>query len=173
MTPRSRLRRSGGFDEEDLRRRFSRLSQALDERSRRLVLAAEARALGRGGLATVHRATGVARSTLSRGLRELEGEVPRDAWRVRLYGGGRKRLVQKDPTLLPDLIAALGPRPVRGASRLRSRGGKSVRQLAEELTARGHAASYPVIAELLKEAGLNRAPPRRRRRGRRRGPGRS
>lgn len=160
------MRRSGRSNrhanEEPLRRKFARLTETLDERSRRLVVAAEARALGHGGIAKVQRASGVARSTISRGIRELEGASPRDAWRTRRYGGGRKRLVERDPTLLPDLVSAVGPRRTSGHPRSRPSAHKSVRALASELEMRGHRVSYPVVAKLLKEIGLNR--PRRRRR---------
>ena len=133
-----------------LQRRFSRLNQTLDERSRRLVLASEARALGRGGIEAVHRASGAARTTIARGIQELAGSSPRNAWRVRRYGGGRKKLVEMDPTLLPDLMTVVGPGVARGLQT------KSVRTLARELASRGHRVSYPVVSELLKEAGLNR-----------------
>jgi len=82
---------------------------ALDERSRRLVFAAEARALGRGGIAKVHRATGIARSTIWRGIAELHAPGPKESTRIRRPGGGRKRLIETDPTLLGDLEALVDP----------------------------------------------------------------
>ncbi|MDE1836896.1 MAG: methyltransferase domain-containing protein [Euryarchaeota archaeon] len=149
LTPVKRTGRRA-VDVATLGKMFSHISVSLDERSRRLVLASEARALGRGGIEQVHKASGAARSTISRGIREIEGALPRDAWRVRRYGGGRKKLVEKDPTLLADLVTALGPGVARGSQT------KSVRALARELASRGHQVSYPVVAEILKEAGLNR-----------------
>jgi hypothetical protein len=125
----------------------------LDERSRRLVFAAEAQALGRGGIAKVHQATGAARSTIARGVTELD--APADPSRIRRPGGGRKRLVDTDPSLLPDLEALVDPEargdpmsPLRWTS-------KSVRTLAAELGAQGHTVSYPVVAELLAESGYS------------------
>jgi hypothetical protein len=143
-------------DVEVLRRRLSHLNVALDERSRRLALAAEARALGFGGVERVHRATGMARSTVARGIRELEGAAPADAWRVRRYGGGRKGLVEQDPTLLPDLMMLFSPGITQGVVARRGESPRSVRSLARGLALRGHRISYPVVAKLLREAGLNR-----------------
>ena len=76
----------------------------LDERGRRLVAAAEAFAVGYGGIAAVAMATGIAPSTIGRGLKELAWEEPSE--RVRRPGAGRKTTVSKDPTLLRDLESA-------------------------------------------------------------------
>ena len=71
--------------------------------------AAEAKSAGRGGVAAVARITGIARSTIIRGLAEITaGSVDNPAAavpaaRVRRAGGGRKKLTQTDPTLLADL----------------------------------------------------------------------
>ncbi|MBI4394340.1 MAG: ISAzo13 family transposase [Euryarchaeota archaeon] len=142
------------MDAQALKRKLAALGPALDERSRRLVFAAEAQALGRGGIASVHRATGTARSTIERGIKELESS-PKDTSRIRRPGGGRKRLVEKDPRLQPDLERLVEPStrgdpesPVRWTL-------KSVRTLAEELQKQGHKVSYPVVAELLAEAGYS------------------
>ena len=85
------------------------LASVLNERSRRLWAATEARALGHGGIAVVERATGISRSTIQRGLRELESGEVLDPDRVRRPGGGRKRAVDKDETLLSDLDALVEP----------------------------------------------------------------
>ncbi|MGH2728473.1 MAG: ISAzo13 family transposase [Actinomycetota bacterium] len=142
-------------DARALKRKLAALGSALDERSRRLVFAAEAHALGRGGIAMVHRATGTARSTIERGIKELGKPPPKDPSRIRRPGGGRKRLVEKDPTLRSDLEALVAPgargdpmSPLRWTS-------KSVRTLASELQRMGHTVSYPVVAGLLAEAGYS------------------
>lgn len=94
------------MDTETLKTKFEALSPVLNERSRRLWAATEAKALGHGGIALVERATGVSRSTIVRGLRELEcGEAAVRPDRIRRPGGGRKRAVHKDATLLADLEA--------------------------------------------------------------------
>src|SRR3982751_1292006 len=93
---------------ETVRRKFQALRPFLDERARRVWAAAEAGALGRGGVVLVARATGLARSTLYEGqrdLREQTAAAPAARRRVRRPGGGDKPLTAKDPTLLADLEA--------------------------------------------------------------------
>ena len=86
--------RAGGIDIEVIRARFLALSAHLDERGRRLLAASEARAAGYGGIAAVSRATGLAASTIGRGLKDLsDGLPPR---RVRRPGGGGKPAVERD-----------------------------------------------------------------------------
>src|SRR5215207_7385125 len=97
------------IDIEAIRARFSQLSAHLDERGRRLLAASEARAAGYGGIAAVSRATGLAVSTIGRGLKELATAARLDADRVRRPGGGRKPLVATDTALLDDLLALVAP----------------------------------------------------------------
>ena len=79
------------------------LNKVLDERSRRLLVAAESKAWGRGGVSAVSRATGVSRQVIRRGLAELQQPVVPPAGRIRRPGGGRKKAVQKDPALPAEL----------------------------------------------------------------------
>src|SRR5688572_11144173 len=90
-------------EDERMRQRLTAVLPHLNERQRRLLLAAEAQTLGRGGLTRVARATGVSRPTISRGLADLAQPSPSD--RVRRIGGGRKRRRDTDPTLVADLDA--------------------------------------------------------------------
>ena len=134
-----------------VRRRFTVLEQVLDEKSRRLLVAAESKALGRGGISAVSRATGVSRQVIRQGLRELEQSPTPPAGRIRRPGGGRKKAKQKDPTLVADLEKLVEP-TTRGDPESCLRWTcKSVRKLAEELERMGHEVSYPVVAELLHE----------------------
>src|SRR5215470_18076144 len=82
------------IDVEPIRERFSTVAPFLDERSRRLVAAAEAFAAGYGGIAAVAMATGLAPSTIGRGLKELAQDEPSE--RVRRPGAGRKPAIVKD-----------------------------------------------------------------------------
>ena len=92
------------IDEITIRRHYDLLRPSLDERGRRLFAASQVRALGYGGLAAVARATGIAPSTIGRGLKELDqGDVA--SGRLRRAGGGRKRLTDIDATLESDLLA--------------------------------------------------------------------
>src|SRR4051812_2615642 len=90
------------IDERAIRERYEAIRDQLDERGRRLFAAAEAWSVGRGGVMAVCRATGLARSTIERGLEDLDQPAP-PAGRVRRAGSGRRRLTAKDPTLLEDL----------------------------------------------------------------------
>jgi hypothetical protein len=130
----------------------------LNEWQRRLVLAAEARALGRGGVVRVARAAGVSRPTIHQGLREL-AQPPGTAERVRRPGGGRKALVERDPALLADLEALVDP-DTRGdpMSPLRWTC-KSTSQCATALASRGHPVGRRTVAKLLDQAGYSRQAP--------------
>src|SRR5260370_26685067 len=92
-----------------IRDRFKALAPHLDERERRLFAATEAAAAGRGGIAAVSRITGIAASTIDRGLKDLAAQARLDASRVRRPGGGRKPLVATDPKLIHDLNTLLDP----------------------------------------------------------------
>src|SRR5215207_1817715 len=96
--------------------RFALLLPHLDERGRRLLAATEARAAGYGGIAAVSRATGIAVSTIGRGLKELATAARLDADRVRRPGGGRKPLVATDAALLDDLLALQEPAATGGGT---------------------------------------------------------
>ena len=141
------------MDTPALRQKLLALGNALDERSRRLVFAAEAQSLGRGGIERVHLATGVARSTLARGVKELARPTPHDTTRIRRPGGGRMRLTKKDPSLLADLETLVEPSSTRPTSCPSSGGPARASGLLAGTRAQGHTVSYPVVAELLAEAG--------------------
>jgi hypothetical protein len=138
------------IDQDRIRERFTAVSPQLDERARRLLAATEARAAGYGGIAAVSQATGVAPSTIGRGVQDLAAETPLAPGRVRRPGGGRKTLVDSDPTLRADLLKLVEP-DARGdpMSPLRWTG-KSLRRLVAELANLGHQVSRTVVGDLLK-----------------------
>jgi hypothetical protein len=145
------------IDEAAIRLRYEALDPVLDERGRRRFAAAEARAAGRGGVTAVARITGVARSTIDRGLAELRGDAPPAAGpdRVRRKGGGRRPLVVSDPSLLADLKALVEP-TTRGdpmAPLLWT--AKSLRHLAAGLGELGHRICHNVVADLLRDMGYS------------------
>jgi len=153
------------MDLKTLGKKYAGLAPVLTERSRRLWAATEAIALGRGGIALVERATGVSRSTISRGIRELEFGDVLDPGRTRRAGGGRKRATEKDEKLGVDLDGLVEPTasgdpmsPLRWTSR-------SVRHLAEELQAMGHDVSHRLVADLLHECGYSLQANRKTREG--------
>ena len=141
---------------EPARKRFDLIEWALDERLRRLLAAAEAQVLGRGGVTAVAAATGVSRRAIHAGLKELAERpelAPLASSRIRRPGAGRKRLVERDGTLRTDLERLVEPlargdpeAPLRWTC-------KSVRRLAEELATQGHHVSRTVVGELLSEMG--------------------
>jgi len=131
------------------------LRGALTERSRRLWAAAEAHALGYGGVAVVAAATGISRSTILRGLKEPARGTRLPPDRVRRPGGGRKPATIVDPTLKAALEALVDPvsrgdpeSPLRWTC-------KSTRQLARELDRAAHAASEWLVRQLLHELGYS------------------
>ena len=131
------------------------LRDVLDERSRRLVAAAEALMIGRGGISAVSQATGVARQVLRRGMAELEETAIHPPGRIRRAGGGRRKTVAKDPALLGDLERLVEPvtrgdpeSPLRWTC-------KSIRRLAAELQQMGHQTSHRMVAEMLHELGYS------------------
>src|SRR5690242_11929233 len=134
--------------------KFEAIFPHLDERQRRLLLGAEARVLGHGGIRVVARAAGVREATVSLGAAELEaGAEP--LGRARRPGGGRKRLADLDPGLRPALLALVEPdergdpmSPLRWTT-------KSLRALSAELTRRGHRAGADTVADLLREEGFS------------------
>ena len=138
-----------------VRCRFELLTPYLDEKTRRLMVAAEAQSIGFGGISIVARATGVTRDTIRRGVEELQDTVRPQTGRIRRSGGGRKRTVDTDPTLKADLEKLINPAergdpesPLRWTS-------KSVRHLAQELKRMGHQASHRMVAELLHDLGYS------------------
>jgi len=137
--------------------KYQALSSRLDEAALRVWAAAEARSLGRGGVSTVAKAIGMSRTTIHAGLAELKAPAPalvpmskaRSRPRIRATGGGRKKLADKDESLLSDLDALVEPTsrgdpmsPLRWTC-------KSTHRLAVELREKGHEVSQRTICGLL------------------------
>jgi len=127
----------------------------LNERDRHLALATEAKSWGRGGISAVYRATGASRSTIRRGIAELEGGDQVGSHRVRRPGGGRKKAELTNPDLLENLDSLIAPEtrgdpesPLRWTT-------KSTRHLARELTAMGTAISHSAVAAILRSNGYS------------------
>jgi hypothetical protein len=135
----------------DIRDRYQRTQAFLDERGRRLFAANEALAVGRGGVTAVAVATGVARSTINRGIKELRSGHNAIGGRVRRNGGGRKSAVARQPGL-PAALEALIEDAIRGdpCSPLRWVS-RSLRHLVKALAAQGFQASQRVVANLLRD----------------------
>jgi len=137
----------------------------LDERTRRLFAAAESEAIGRGGISAVSAAIGMSRRVVREGKRDLRARVTPPTGRLRQPGGGRKKMVVEDPSLLVDLERLVEPltrgdpeSPLRWTC-------KSVRKLAEELQREGHQTSYRLVARLLHGLGYSLQANRKTREG--------
>lgn len=132
-----------------IRQRYDLLKPTFNERTLRLFAAAEATALGRGGIKKVSRILGVERHVIARGIRELHSKQMQPTERIRRPGAGRKKAVLKNPKLLQELEKLVEPatrgdpeNPLRYTS-------KSTRKLAKELNAEGHPASHELVAQIL------------------------
>jgi len=134
--------------EEALRAMFAVLSPHLDERQRRLLAGAQARALGRGGIAAVTRASGLSRATVTAGATQID-QGPEWTTRIRRAGAGRPKATAHDPDLLAALDKLVEP-TARGDPESPLRWTcKSTRKLADELRAQGHRVSANTVAGLL------------------------
>jgi len=141
--------------EEQLTQFFATVLPLLDERQRRVAVGASAKMLGRGGVAMVSRAAAVSRNTVLIGAKEIAFGETVPSPRVRREGGGRKRLIDKDPDLLLELDDLVSPdargdpmSPLRWTS-------KSTYNLAEALNAKGFTISPRTVGELLGEMGYS------------------
>ena len=137
-----------------LEAKFAELLPHLDERGQRLVLGAEARALGHGGIGVAARAAGVSRGRVSRGAAEVAEGAPAPG-RVRRPGAGRPAAAEVDPGLVPALLALVEPgergdpmSPLRWTT-------KSLRRLAGELARAGHRVGRDTVAGLLHREGFS------------------
>ena len=143
---------------ERIGRMYRTLHPEMDERMRRQWAAAEARELGWGGVTAVAQASGLSRTTITAGLRELDLPAERrnaEALRVRRPGGGRRPLAQRDAELMAALELLIDP-ATRGDPESPLRWTcKSTRHLARELTRQRHPVSAPTVAALLRQAGYS------------------
>jgi hypothetical protein len=131
-----------------IRERFAAVGHGLNERSRRLLVAAEAQAAGYGGIAAVSRATGIARSTIGRGLKDL-ADPGSLSGKVRRPGSGCPPLTLKDPTLLEDLRLLVEPATIGDPMRPLLWVSKSHEKLAAALRELGHKIKKSSIPKLL------------------------
>lgn len=130
-----------------LEARYRVLSPHFDERTERLWCAAEAQALGRGGISAVHEATGISRPRIMRGITDLY-HLPLPAGDTRRKGGGRKKLSDKDSSLLSDINAIIEPKG--DPMSLVQWTTKSLDHLCDALAQKGHRIKRSALANLLK-----------------------
>ena len=143
------------IDERLIGERFRALAPELSERGRRIWAASEARALGRGGIAAVARASGISPNTIRKGIREIDSDNRLEGGRVRRRGGGRKPIVETDPELIEALERLVADDCRGDPTQVLLWTSKSVRNLAGELRERGHEAHYTTVAALLRSLGYS------------------
>ena len=146
--------------EAQIRLRYRQVTSVLTERARRLFVASEAMALGYGGIAAASRATGMAASVIGRGIAEVRaveaGTAPILApTRSRLPGGGRKKTIAKDPTLLSDLRTLVESTTRGDPESPLLWTARSQRHIVAALTRQGHRTSMKMVSTLLKQLGYS------------------
>ena len=134
-----------------LARKLSAIWPLLDERTRRIMAANEAIGLGYGGVSVVHRACGLSRKAIGKGIREIQEKDCPSEGHIRCAGGGRKSITVSDPQLLGalDHLIDSGTRgdpesPLRWIC-------KSTRAIAQQLSRQKHPVSHMRVAQLLHE----------------------
>jgi hypothetical protein len=147
------------------RTRYRKMTPVLDEQSRRRFVALEAQALGRGGVSLMARISGLARSTIQRGLADIRDNTAAPLGRIRQPGGGRKKKEVQDPNLISNLKSLVEPvtrgdptQPLLWTSR-------SLRNLSKELSEKGHEVSPTVVGNLLRRMGYSLQANRKTREG--------
>ena len=140
--------------EQAIAERFRLMGPHLNERQRRAFAAVEAKTFGRGGIAAAARACGLAENTVRKGLGELDLE-PLEGGRVRRPGAGRPAACDSDPGLLDALRALVEPDTRGDPERVLLWTAKSARNLADELTERGHPIGFRTVPKLLRKLGYS------------------
>lgn len=137
------------MQENPVKSRYELMKPFLNERTRRIMLGAEALSLGWGGITHVSQATGIHRDTIVAGCKELKEDKQFDTTHIRKKGGGRKKVINNDPLVIIDLEKLIEPAtrgdpesPLRWTS-------KSLRHLTKELNKMGHKLSHSRVADLL------------------------
>jgi hypothetical protein len=143
------------IDELAIGERFRSMAPELNERQRRLWAASEARAAGRGGVSATARATGIAIDTIRKGIAELESGQRLEAGRVRRAGGGRKSLLERDPTILDDIERLVDVDSRGDPESLLRWTAKSVRQIAGALRESGHEVHFTSVATCMRLLGYS------------------
>jgi hypothetical protein len=141
--------RVGMIDTQGIRQRWELVGSKLDERGRRVFAAGEVRAAGWGGLEAVSQITGLARSTIGRGQKELDA-APLPKGQVRRKGGGRQHLWSRDATLIEDLRSVIEPatlgdpmRPLLWVSKSHDKVAFTLQKKGHEISARLQPAVEP------------------------------
>jgi len=141
---------------QSIQEKYQLLNPFLNERTKRLWSAVEAKVLSHGGIQFLSQATGQSRTTITRGIKELEtGELQASPNRIRKEGGGRKGTLEKTPEIEKALLQLIEP-TVRGEPEsplLWTT--KSLRKLAEALKRQNYSVSHTLVGQILKDNGFS------------------
>lgn len=140
-----------------LQEKYNSLNKLLNEKDRRIVFAAEAKSLGRGGFSKVSKLASISRVTLNAGLKELNEDlinVPLKS-KNRKEGGGRKTETQKNESLVKDIEDIVSPYTMGDPMKPLQWTSKSLRKIAEILKEKNHKISHRVVGEILKNIGYS------------------
>lgn len=138
-----------------IRRKYEAIKPDLNERSRRHWVASEAMVLGHGGIKAVSNATGIAVSTIRKGLKELKAPIEPSQGRVRKEGGGRKGITHHDPTIAAALESIVEPHTRGDPESPLLWTSKSTRAMANELGRLNHKISHTKVGQLLRSIGYS------------------
>jgi transposase len=145
-----------------IRQKFELLKPGLNERTRRLWAAAEAQGFGWGGITAVATATGLSSTTIRAGIQELQrsgadssSNASLSGNRIRRAGGGRKKLHERDPTILAALEQMVSNEIAGDPMGEQKWVRRSTRQLSEELKEEGYQVSHTTVSRLLKDMGFS------------------
>jgi hypothetical protein len=136
---------------QDVTERWNECGKHLDEHGRRLFASAEAKALGHGGITAMSAITGMSATTIRAGIKEITTHVSLPRGQVRRRGGGRRVLLEHDPTLVRDLEDLVKSTTRGDPESPLLWTCKSLRHLADELHTKGHRVSHVTVGELLKD----------------------
>ncbi|MDR1871038.1 MAG: hypothetical protein LBS60_03760 [Deltaproteobacteria bacterium] len=155
-------------NEEKIFRKFKILSPHLNEKALRLFLATEANEIGYGGVSAVFRATGVARTTITRGIKELKKlsadqpcelsestEPDSHIGKIRAVGGGRKPITTTFPEIMSALEKLVEPMSIGDPCSPLRWTLKSTRTLANELKSQGFNVTQTTVRKLLRDLGYS------------------
>ena len=138
--------------------KYKKILPYLNEKQTRIVLAAEAESMGRGGLSKVSKLTGISRVTLNMGIKELALSLANDTLkneRIRKSGGGRKKATEKDKNLAIVLEKIVSPHTMGDPMKPLLWTNKSLRNISDELKNLGYNISHKLVGVILKESGYS------------------
>jgi hypothetical protein len=133
------------------KQKYQQLLPELSERAKRLVVAADAKTRGYGGITFIHKSSGISQPTIIKGIRELETNVQLSEHRSRQSGGGRKPLTETDRTLEADLLALVEESSQGDPESSLKWTNKSLRTLSKEMVKKNHAVSHTKTGHILKK----------------------